>query len=107
MKSAYASDPGSDKWVNIQDRMPIDDEVTFTRTQRSIIVIVHGDRMLMPHNHRPPQQAPAVAQGKCVLSQPESAYVVYQTDCMMWNSLSADAKEGGGSAVRFALFCSV
>ena len=55
MKSTYADDQGSDRWVKIQDCVPIDEEVTFTRTQSSIIVIVHGDKMFMPHNHRPPQ----------------------------------------------------
>ena len=58
--------------------------------------------MIMPHNHRPPPPALAVAKAKRRAfpakkrkEYAESAYLVYETDCAMWRTLSAHANEAG------------
>ena len=96
-------------WHKHSDRIDINEDVRFGQ-RYNVIIIVHGDKMVMPHNKSPPRSHPDVAAAKRrpfnrkkKQEYQASAYLVCEADTEMWQHfLSPLANQGGGGdPVRF------
>ena len=82
------------EWLKVQDRVPIKTEYRH-HEQVGIIILVHSEQMIMPHNHRPPSETPPVAQAKRRAFSAKQrgqywndAWNVFVADCEMWDTLA-------------------
>jgi len=88
------NDDGHD-WIQVQDRVPLDTKYCHDYPI-GIIVCIHAEGMIMPHNHQsPPREVPNVAAAKrrCFGSKQRkqywhAAYNVYVNDSAMWSTLA-------------------
>ena len=95
-------------WVKYCDRSDINEDVWFGQSYH-VVIIVHREGMIMPHNKEPPRNHPDIRSSKRrafpkkkKLDYQSSAYLVCEADAEMWHNFTSPLANQGGEEIEIS-----